>query len=341
MCLPRSRLEPIVPRGPPSRKIAVMHHHLFNNGDRMPVLGLGTWKSEAGEVGDAVRAALEIGYRHIDCALIYGNEPEIGAALEKALADGVVKREELWITSKLWNNAHAPEDVRPAFEQTRRDLRVDYVDLYLIHWPIALKKGVLIPETADQFVSLDEQPIADTWTEMEKLVDDGLAKQIGVSNFSVKKLTELKASARIPPTVNQVEMHPYLQQPELLEWCNTNDVFVTGYAPLGSGDRPDRLRSDEEVMLLKDPTLAAIAARAGITAAQVLLRWALQRGTSVIPKSVNPERLRENLASAEVVLTEQDLRELAALDRGRRYIDGTFWVHPGGPYSLGGIWDGP
>jgi len=310
----------------------------FSNGDTMPALGLGTWKSEPGEVGRALHAALEIGYRHIDCAAIYGNEPEIGQALFRAIDSGEVARGDLWITSKLWNSEHAPEDVRPALEQTLSDLRLESLDLYLMHWPIALKKGAMIPESADDFLSLSERPLADTWAAMEECVDAGLCRHIGVSNFSVRRLEELRPDARIQPVMNQVEMHPYLQQPGLFDYCGAHGIHLTAYAPLGSGDRPGRLRDEDELVLLDDPVVAGVASRIGCTPAQVLIRWAIERGISVIPKSVNPKRLAENFAAGDLELSEEDMNSLAALDRDHRFIDGTFWVHEGGPYTLDDLW---
>ena len=309
----------------------------FSNGDQMPALGLGTWKSKPGEVGAAVKHAVEIGYRHIDCAFIYGNEAEIGAALSELFAAGTVTREELWITSKLWNDAHAPEDVRPALERTLSDLGLSYLDLYLVHWPVALRKKGPRPLQAASFVSLEEIPLSETWSAMEAVASAGLARHVGVSNFSVSKLSGLMGAAR-PPEVNQIELHPYLCQPELVSWCLQNGVHVTAYSPLGSRDRVASMKAADEPVLLDDLAVAAVAARRGCTPAQVLLRWSIERGCSVIPKSVNPGRLAQNLAAAAVTLTAEDMAELAALDRGRRYVDGRFWTVPGGPYTLESLW---
>ena len=188
---------------------------VFANGDRMASLGLGTWKAGAGEVGGAVTAALELGYRHLDCASIYGNEAEIGASLERACATGALQRDQIWITSKLWNDCHAPEDVRPALERSLADLGLATLDLYLIHWPVAHRHGVMMPQQAPDQISLEQRPIAATWSAMEELVRAGLVRHIGVSNFSQAKLAALLAGADLAPEVNQVERHPYLQQPEL------------------------------------------------------------------------------------------------------------------------------
>lgn len=311
----------------------------FNNGDQMPVLGLGTWKSAPGDVYNAVKTALRLGYRHIDCAFIYSNEAEIGQALTESFAEGVVSREELWITSKLWNDCHATEDVASGLQQTLTDLQLDYLDLYLIHWPVALKKGVFLPESGADLVSLETVPISATWAGMERLVDAGKCRHIGVSNFSLKKLTDLLATARIKPEMNQIELHPYLQQTGMLEFCAQNDVSLTAYSPLGSKDRPDGLKAEDEPILLEDPVIHAIAIEHNISLAQVLLGWALQRGTVVIPKSVNPERMAQNLAAAEVTLTTENMAAIAQLDRHRRYVDGSFWAMPGSAYTLTNLWD--
>ena len=311
----------------------------LRNGDAMPALGLGTWRAEPGVVGDALRAALEAGYRHVDCAAIYGNEAEIGAALARAFEDGVVRREDLWITSKLWNDMHAPEDVHEALARTLGDLRLEALDLYLVHWPVALKKGRLLPEAPDDFVALEDLPLSETWQRMEDAVDRGLCRHVGVSNFSVKKLRELAEKARLRPEVDQVELHPYLQQNELLAYGRENGVAITAYSPLGSPARPDGLKKEGEPVLLEDPVIGEIATRMGVTPAQVLLRWAVQRGTSVIPKSVDPGRLTQNLAAADLELSDDDMARIASLDRHRRYIAGDTWTPEGAPYTLAGLWD--
>lgn len=310
----------------------------FRNGDEMPALGLGTWKSAPGDVGGAVRAALEIGYRHIDCAAIYGNEKEVGEALAGAMRDGVVSRGDLWITSKLWCTHHREEDVRPAIEATLSDLGLDHLDLYLVHWPVALVKEPNSPLEPGDLVSLDEIPLRETWGGMEALVDAGLAKHIGVSNDSVPKL-EMHLDARIVPEMDQVEMHPYLQQPDLVAFAKEHAIHVTAYSPLGSPDRPDVMRGDDDPVLLDDATIGAIAGDLGATPAQVLLAWGLQRGTSVIPKSTNPERLAQNFAAASLELPADAMSAIDALDRARRYCDGEFWCLEGSAYTVEELWD--
>ncbi|KAF0805931.1 aldehyde reductase [Alcanivorax xiamenensis] len=311
----------------------------FENGDTLPIIGLGTWKSQPGEVHQAVREALRAGYRHIDCAHIYGNEKEVGQALNEALSAGEVRREELWITSKLWNSAHAPEEVAPALRQTLSDLGLDYLDLYLIHWPVAHKPGVIFPHSGEDLLSLEERPIAATWATLEALVDDGLTRHIGVSNFSIRKLQALLETARIKPAMNQIELHPYLQQNSMLEFCHANGVHLTAYSPLGSFDRPEAFKAADEPVLLEDPVIMEIAERHQASPAQVLIRWATQRGTAVIPKSVNPERLRQNLAAADLELDGGDMDRIAALDKHRRYVSGANWAQPGSPYTLENLWD--
>jgi len=305
----------------------------------MPGLGLGTWKSQPGEVGAAVRSAIELGYRHIDCAAIYANEAEVGEAIAAAIADGLVTRDELWITSKLWNNAHAPADVEPALRKTLADLRVEHLDLYLIHWPVALRAEVTLPASPTDLISLDELPLADTWTALEDCAAAGLARHIGVSNFSLTKVRALMTAARRAPELNQIELHPYLQQRELVEACRDLGVQVTAYSPLGSRDRPDSLRQADEPILLDDPTLAKIAARLECSVAQVLLAWALSRETSVLAKSVDRGRQAENLAAADIELDDEARAAIAELDRERRYLDGEIWCGEGSPYTLEDLWD--
>ncbi|HEV7348884.1 aldo/keto reductase [Telluribacter sp.] len=312
----------------------------FRNGDTMPAIGLGTWKSKEGEVYKAVTEALRIGYRHIDCAAIYGNEAEIGQAFKDAMASGVVQREDLWVTSKLWNNAHRKEQVLPALQQTLRDLNLDYLDLYIIHWPVALKEGIGFPGSAEDFLSLDEVPLSETWEAMEQCAEQGLARHIGVSNFSIPKIKNLLSTARIRPEMNQVEMHPYLQQNALLNYCKQENVHITAYSPLGSSDRPVHLIQTNDPVLLEDATIAAIAEKHSCSPAQVLISWAVHRGTSVIPKSVSPVRLQQNLEAASVALDGEDMAQIAELDRGFRFINGSTWAREGAYYTTTAeLWD--
>ncbi len=311
----------------------------FDNGDQMPILGLGTWMSQPGEVGKAVKEALYGGYRHIDCSPVYGNEAEIGQALSQSFKEGFITRDKIWITSKLWNDSHTPDDVQSALEKTLSTLKLEYLDLYLMHWPVALKKGVFFPKSAAELISLDDLPLSETWKAMEILVDKGLCRHIGVSNFSVPKLKKLLDIAQQKPEMNQIELHPYLQQPEMLDFCHKNGVHLTAYSPLGSRDRPSFLKSEEDPILLEDATIREIAKRHQATPAQILISWTIQRGCAVIPKSVNPFRLQQNLAAADLSLTQEDMQQIARLDRNFRYYSGKFWVLPGGSYTQANLWD--
>lgn len=315
-----------------------MKAHIFKNKDSMPALGLGTWKSAPGDVYKAVKIAIKTGYRHIDCAPVYGNEKEVGKAVSECIAEGTVKRSDLWITSKLWNNQHARTDVVPALKQTLSDLNITYLDLFLIHWPIALKKNIMFPQSGKDMISLKEIPLTETWKGMEEAVDAGLARHIGVSNFGINNLTTILNDARIRPEVNQVECHPYLQQEELFAFCNTNSVFLTAYSPLGSPDRPDGIKAKNEPLLLQDKIINEIANTRKASTAQILISWALQRGTSVIPKSVHAGRIAENLKADEIRLSENEMEQISKLDKSYRYVSGSFWVFEEGPYTLEDVW---
>ena len=303
----------------------------LNNGLTMPQVGLGTWKSKPGEVKAAVKSAVAIGYRHIDCAAIYKNEHEVGAALTELFDEGVVTRDEMWITSKLWNDFHDPAEVAKACAKTLTDLHIDFLDLYLIHWPVVTNS------TAASYEEM-QPSTADTWQAMEGLVRDGKCKSIGVSNFSAVKLRAMKTHAAIFPAVNQCELHPRLRQDALLAAAAELGTHMTAYSPLGSPDSMKMIGHDgQSVMAL--PEVQAIASEVSKTPAQVLIRWAVQRGTSVLPKSVTPERIAANLEVVDWQLSDAQIATLGAVEPQVRMLHGTFWCKKGPYKSLADLWD--
>lgn len=295
----------------------------------IPQLGLGTWKAPPGVVAEVVEQAIATGYTAIDCACDYGNEIEVGAGIAAGLKASSKSREDIFITSKLWNTYHRAEHVEPAFRKTLTDLGLDYLDMYLIHFPISLKyvpfdkryppEWIHDPES-DPTVRLEYVSIAETWKAMEALVDQGLVRQIGISNFPVALIMDLLSVARIKPSVLQVELHPYLQQTKLISFCQTEGIAVTAYSPFGASSYKE-LGMDCGDNLLEEDVLKRIAKERGKTVAQVCLRWAIQRGTSVIPKTSKVNRLAENSDVFDWALEEEDMASIAKMERGRRYND--------------------
>jgi alcohol dehydrogenase (NADP+) len=311
----------------------------FSNGDSMPIIGLGTWKSKPGEVYQAVLWAIESGYRHIDCAAIYDNEKEVGNALQFAFKNGLVTREEMFITSKLWNSNHRLEDVQPALKKTLKDLRLDYLDLYLIHWPISFKKGVGFAQTREEFFTYSDVPLIQTWEGMQDCKSKGLTKHIGVSNFNISKLEEISHHGQQIPEMNQVEMHPFLPQNKLVAYCKSKGINMTAYSPLGSGDRSASTKKSDEPSLFENPVILKLAEKHQVSAAQILIAFSIHRDIVVIPKSVNKERIKQNLASAEIQLKEEDMEALLQIDLKYRFIDGSFFTGPKSPYSQEDLWE--
>ncbi|KAI0080695.1 hypothetical protein K474DRAFT_1682434 [Panus rudis PR-1116 ss-1] len=262
-------------------------HYTLPSGDKIPSVALGVWQAGKGEVGAAVSAALKVGYRHIDGAWIYGNEEEVG----KAIKQSGVPRDQLWLTSKLWNTFHAPEDIEPALDESLKRLDTEYLDLYLIHWPIAFKKGS--NNVLDKELTANPYP---TWQKLEELVDKGKIRNIGISKQVVKNLTA--NPLKYKPAVNQVELNFWNPQPELLKWAKENGLLLEAYSPLGSNKQVKET--------LSTPEVKEIAEKLGITPAQAIISWHVQRGTVVLPKSVHPSRVEENF---KVVALPDDLFE--------------------------------
>ncbi|MGE4286853.1 MAG: aldo/keto reductase [Phycisphaerae bacterium] len=298
------------------------------NGSEIPAVGLGTFGSDtvsAAEIAEVVMRAIEFGYRHIDCASVYGNEKEIGQALSAVVQAGKVNREELWITSKVWNDMH--DDVIGACRKSLEDLQLDYLDLYLVHWPFP---NYHPPHCDVTSRSPDAKPYihADymkTWHQMEQLVETGLVRNIGTSNMTIAKLELLLQDCRIKPSCNEMELHPHFQQPELFEYCVSRSIQPIGYSPIGSPGRPERDRTSDDTVDIQDPVIRRIASARGLHPASICIKWAVQRGQIPIPFSVN--HYRQNLeAVAGEPLTDAEMEEIAAIDKNCRLIKGQVFL---------------
>ncbi len=298
---------------------------------QFPSVGLGFWKMPKPETPSLVQEAIRVGYRHLDCACDYGNEPQVGEGLAVALRDKLVRRDDLWVTSKLWNTYHEPKHVRAACERSLRDLKLDYLDLYLVHFPIALAfvpfdvryppEWFHDPKAAKPAMKPIAVPYAETWGALEELQHAGLVKRIGVCNLNLSLLRDLLAKCSIRPAVHQIELHPYLAQPRQLRFCAQEKIAVTAFSPLGSPSYESIGMARPEENVLRDSVVTAIAAAHQKTPAQITLHWGVQRGCAVIPKTQTPARLAENLALFDFALTPAEMAAIDALDRRRRFND--------------------
>jgi diketogulonate reductase-like aldo/keto reductase len=320
---------------------AAVPQRTLYTGARMPAIGLGTFGSDhvsAAQVAEAVRGAAAAGYRHFDCASVYGNEAEVGAALADVMAGGV-RREELWVTSKLWNDKHGEEDVSVSFRKSLADLRLEYLDLYLVHWPFPNfhPPGCDVSSRSADAKPYIHENYMKTWRAMEALVDAGLVRHIGTSNMTAPKLKLLLKDARIKPAVNEMELHPHFQQPELFEFVVENGIQAIGYCPVGSPGRPERDRTPEDTTPTEDPVIVEIARRHGIHPAVVCIKWAVQRGQTPIPFSIN--HYRANLAGVVgEPLSDEEMRAIAGIDRNCRLIKGQVFLWKDGQ-TWEDLWD--
>jgi diketogulonate reductase-like aldo/keto reductase len=285
----------------PSDKLRYTRFPLANGSGELPAVGFGTLIPDPLATKQATRAALEVGFRHLDCAERYRNEEAVGDAIQEAFEAGTLQRKDLFVTTKLWNTNHRPERVKPAFDASRRRLRVDYIDCYIIHTPFAFKPGdEQDPRDRQGRVIYDSGlTLLDTWRALERLVDEGHCKSIGLSDITLEKLQEIVSAARIKPAIVQVESHPYLPEWELLAFCRANGVVLQAFAAVGHALEPK---------VIDDPVITAIAQRVHKTPAQVVLAWAVQRGTAFLTTSTKPERIRENFEIS--ALPEDAMRDI-------------------------------
>jgi diketogulonate reductase-like aldo/keto reductase len=321
---------------------AIPQRRLYT-GATMPAVGLGTFGSDnvtPTQVAEAVKGAAAVGYRHFDCASVYGNEAEVGTSLD-AIQRGGIEREELWVTSKLWNDKHGGADVIASCRQSLTDLRLQYLDLFLVHWPFP---NFHPPGCDVTSRSADAKPYIHaeymkTWRKMEELVDLGLVRHIGTSNMTIPKLNLVLRDARIKPAVNEMELHPHFQQPELFRFVLDKGIQPIGYCPIGSPGRPERDRTPEDTAPTEDPVIIEIAKRHRVHPAVVCIKWAVQRGQTPIPFSVNPRNYLANLqGAAGDPLTEEEMEKIARLDRNCRLIKGQVFLWKDGQ-TWEDLWD--
>ncbi|TBU02013.1 aldo-keto reductase [Hamiltosporidium magnivora] len=289
----------------------------LNNGKEIPIIGLGTWRINGKEyIRNSITSALEIGYRHIDTAWVYENEQDIGIVLSDILKNKKfnIKREDLFITSKLWNTFH--HNVKEGVIQTLRHLKLEYLDLYLVHWPVSFKSKNNYETDRDKEgnpILLDFDPVS-VWKQMEELVESGLTKSIGVANFGTQNLTKILENCRIKPVINQFELHPYLKQTDLQNFCTNHNIQIQSYLSLGSSDNENTAPN-----LKEDPLLSKIAQNRNITTSQLILSYLTHKNICVIPKSTNPTHIHQN--SQLIQLTDQEVQQIESIKTEYRYVD--------------------
>lgn len=316
----------------------------LSNGSKIPVIGLGTFGSDnynAQQIADAVDFAIRNDYRHIDCASVYMNEAEIGSVISALIKEGVVSREELWITSKVWNDAHGEGEVIESCKKSLKDLKLDYLDLYLVHWPFPNYHapgcdGDARNPNSKPYIH-DDYMVA--WRQMETLVDMGLVKSIGTSNMTIPKMELLLRDARIKPVVNEMELHPHFQQPEFFDFLVEKGIQPIGYSPIGSPKRPERDRTSDDTVDIEDPVIVSIAERLDLHPAEVCIKWGVQRGEVVIPFSVSPTKIVNNLKAVNSnPITHEEMQQIAAIDKNCRLIKGQVFLWEGAK-SWEDLWD--
>jgi len=326
----------IDPRSVPKMKL--------KSGEKIPGIGMGTFGSDRygpAEVSAAVAGAIKFGYRLFDCASVYGNEDKIGLVFEEAFKSGVVKREELFIISKVWNDMHGPGNVIASVEKTLKDLRLDYLDTYFVHWPFPnyhapgcdgdARNPDSVPFSADRFMA--------TWEQMETIHKKGLSKHIGMSNMTISKLEAVLPRCKVPPALVEMEQHPSFQQEELFKYCVSKGITVIGYCPIGSPNRPERDKAPGDVIDTELPEVAAVAKAHNIHPALVCLKWAVQRGSIPIPFSVHEKNYQSNLrAIMEDPLSSSEMEQLKKAERNCRLVKGQVFLWPGAK-SWEDLWD--
>ena len=303
----------------------------LHTGAKIPAIGLGTFGSDrftGSQVAEAVKGAISVGYRHIDCASVYGNEKLIGQALTEVI-DGGIKREDLWITSKLWNDMHGDGDVLVSCQKSLDDLQLDYLDLFLVHWPFPNfhAPGCDVDSRSPDAKPYIHENFMKTWRQMEALVEKGLVRHIGTSNMTAPKLKLLLQDAKIQPACNEMEQHPHFQQQELFDFCKSNNIQQIGFCPIGSPTRPDRDKTESDTVDIQDPAVLAAAKRLNVHPAVICVKWAVQRGQIPIPFSVFQNEYLGNLQSTvQDPLTEEEMQALAGIDKNCRLIKGQVFL---------------